>query len=555
MSGSMHGGGARYVLVKKPEAEARQLEFRYFGPSDAPPGNLILYVDIRERRISSRRIEHFDADAVIQETDEGTPQLYEKIWPGLPPAGHEDEHLIRLGRAMANNHASGWHRPDWSNLPAAYTYFGQFIAHDISHLDWVKKGEDSFDAVTPALDLSSLFGHPDRPLRSGKSLVGETSTGSRRDLARFPCGRPDVADTRNDANLGLSQIHVLIALFHEALINRFGLSDADARLETKRHLQYVVLNDYLPRIVGRELVEEILRHGRALFNPPVFFTPVEFSAAAFQFGHAMIRHSYAPWKADGLPASPTNLMQITYVGGDLESNASEERAIPGDWLMPWDHMLPQDVGNGATIHAAVVTSRMAAELGEVDPMFVQFPLGMNINTPEAPKLLKVNLAAQTLLRCKVLEIADAQVIATVAQVTLSASTVPRIPIPTLTPDELIAALDLSSGGLRNLLEVEFPHFLTGTPLWLYTLLEARHHNATGHLGPLAGRIIAETLHAAIASDPDSILVNCLNLETVWPKRVSQGRDFDLWAMWSIAMSEQATRGDRQDELDHRLHAL
>jgi hypothetical protein len=45
-----------------------------------------------------------------------------------------------------------------------------------------------------------------------------------------------------------------------------------------------------------------------------------------------------------------------------------------------------------------------------------------------------------------------------------------------------------------------------TPLWFYMLREAEVLGA-GRLGPLAGRVLMETLHAAIEAAPDNIISN------------------------------------------------
>jgi hypothetical protein len=43
------------------------------------------------------------------------------------------------------------------------------------------------------------------------------------------------------------------------------------------------------------------------------------------------------------------------------------------------------------------------------------------------------------------------------------------------------------------------------PLWFYTLREAEHFHGGRRLGPLASRIVMETLHAAIQAAPGGII--------------------------------------------------
>lgn len=58
------------------------------------------------------------------------------------------------------------------------------------------------------------------------------------------------------------------------------------------HWQWIVVNEFLPQIVGRSLVDDILRNGRRWYkfsNPTM---PVEFQTGAYRFGHSLIRPSY-----------------------------------------------------------------------------------------------------------------------------------------------------------------------------------------------------------------------------------------------------------------------
>ncbi len=68
------------------------------------------------------------------------------------------------------------------------------------------------------------------------------------------------------------------------------------------HYQWVVLNDFLPTIIGDETLNKILPHREKSTNPLVdppklefykpkkeAFIPIEFSTAAYRFGHFMVR--------------------------------------------------------------------------------------------------------------------------------------------------------------------------------------------------------------------------------------------------------------------------
>src|SRR5438128_2093300 len=99
-----------------------------------------------------------------------------RIFRTLPPFGPEDEDLVRLAGTMIekpvdveeqDTSSTGVSSNDASSnnagIPAGYTYFGQFIDHDItfdpvSQLQRQNDPEALEDFRTPRFDLDSLYG-------------------------------------------------------------------------------------------------------------------------------------------------------------------------------------------------------------------------------------------------------------------------------------------------------------------------------------------------------------------------------------------------------------
>ncbi len=217
-----------------------------------------------------------------------------------------------------------------SNVPAGYTYFGQFIDHDVT-LDTTPLGarQNDPDRIlnfrTPRLDLDCVYGRGpgDQPYlyefdgqhATGFMTVGQVNGTNLRDLPRNQNGRALIGDMRNDENSMVSQLQLAFIEAHNKLVQRQidadagidrGVAFARARKTLTRLYQWIVWNDFLPRI----LVDEV--HGCALSledkcggrkvwemglgdvykwkHQP--FMPVEFSGAAYRFGHSMVRNSY-----------------------------------------------------------------------------------------------------------------------------------------------------------------------------------------------------------------------------------------------------------------------
>ena len=207
-----------------------------------------------------------------------------------------------------------------SRIPAAYTYFGQFVDHDVTleansaslpdllDPDLAPLGrsqirENIRNTRTAALELDSVYGPP-APRNGDRMEIGKVDESGGRppgkndfnDLPREPRRRlPEhdraalTGDPRNDENLVIAQLHVAFLRAHNRLVGQ-GKTFGEARRTLRRHYQHIVLHDFLKKIADPQIVDETIQENR-VYDPrdERFFLPLEFSVAAYRFGHSMVR--------------------------------------------------------------------------------------------------------------------------------------------------------------------------------------------------------------------------------------------------------------------------
>jgi hypothetical protein len=68
----------------------------------------------------------------------------------------------------------------------------------------------------------------------------------------------------------------------------------EARRLVTWHYHWIIVNEFLPQIIGASLVNDILSRGPRFYAPRPGHQsiPVEFQAAAYRFGHSLVRPSY-----------------------------------------------------------------------------------------------------------------------------------------------------------------------------------------------------------------------------------------------------------------------
>ena len=432
-----------------------------------------------------------------------------------------------------------------STVPAGYTYLGQFIDHDLT----LDKTDVSFGTPvtvaelrqgrSPTLDLDSLYGLGPRlepvfyesdgvRLKLGRTQESPGNEVTLRSLDHFDLPRkgtstadPDevrqalIPDRRNDENLIVGQTHLAFMRFHNAVCDRLAkaavpsaLLFENARELVVKHYQWMVVNDFLPRIVDPAIVSDVFTNGRKIFETDTSGTPtmpIEFSVAAYRVGHSMIRDKY-DWNAIFGPAGVfgdvgtlLNLFRFSGTSGNLSPGTNVNNPLEGtferlptNWVADWTRLY-DFAGDGEPALASESTLNFARTIDThlTNPL-AELPIG-SFATRGGVVIdgLRLNLAFRNLVRGRMVNLATGQEVA--AHI---ASRIPDAP-PGLTAAQIVGN-DLASLSKSARAELE-----TVTPLWFYVLREAELNE--GKLGTVGGRIVAETFHRAIEGGAISIL--------------------------------------------------
>ncbi len=510
---------------------------------------------------------------------EGTPSSsvstgrFGRMFRHLPGYSPADDSLGKLGEAMIQELEDGKldkplgeddddentaTRDDGSlRLPAGYTYFGQFVDHDItfdpaSSLTRQNDPDGLTDFRTPRFDLDSVYGRgpADQPylyekdevhLALGKSLsADEKAPTAGPDLQRNANGRAIVGDPRNDENLIVSQLQATVTKFHNAVVDRVGNQAghlaADevfklAQREVRWHYQWVVVHDFLPRLVGQEVVDDILPPetyavplGQATGVPVPrlrFYSwtdqpymPVEFSVAAYRFGHSMARPSYLINEVAKTDPEVPNASRIPLfsLSDEPKQSLNGFRPLPGDWGVQWRFLLPGiedglDPDSRLPQPSYKIDAQLSHPLGELpDSTAKAGPIGQGL----AEKLAK-DLAVRNLIRGKYMGLPAGQDVAR------------AMGVEPLGEEELFSGIEL---------DPEVKEDLKGrAPLWYYVLKEAEVRAESAHLGPVGGRIVAEVLIGLLAGDP----LSYLGVQPGWTPTFGEAGKFTLSDLVNIAV--------------------
>lgn len=401
--------------------------------------------------------------------------------------------------------------PQDSNIPAGYTYFGQFVDHDItldvsSTLSSKTNANSINNMRTPILDLDSVYGRGpalDPYLyvfpSSGPSTAVKLQLGTNQnngtggpggtggfggmqiqtdfDLPRMsnplnPGSSSNTAiigDPRNDENLIVSQLHHAMLKFHNKVVDFLLLASftGDIFVEAKKivihHYQEVVLNDYLVRICGGAAVNDALANVKAPIGSS-FRMPVEFAVAAFRFGHSQIRPSY--W---------VNFKLINATLGQIfQFNRNPNLPVFSDRVVDFNAFVPTGISVPIFNNAKKIDSVLAGGLE---------------NLPGMSGLMAI-LATRNLRRALAMGLPSGQAVAR----HFGISPMTNAQLTSGLPANEVAVLNSNRGIL-----------LRKTPLWYYILREAAVLKAGNQLGPVGAKIVADTFVRMLKRDASSIL--------------------------------------------------
>ncbi len=417
----------------------------------------------------------------------------------------------------------------FGQIPAGYTYLGQFVDHDLTAdkttvtLDQQISPTLLLQGRSPSLDLDSLYGAGPQDAESAKFYeadglhlkVGKTvaiGDDAARDGFDLPRGAGSTAedkrkavipDHRNDENLAVAQTHLAFIRFHNRVVDTLpaavprGQRFAQAREQVTKHYQWMLRTDYLPRICAEGAVNQVFSNGRKAFEVGAAPTdvptmPIEFSIAAFRLGHAMIRRKYN-WnrRFDNGEGTLELLFEFSGTSGGFFG----EPRLPSNWIADFRRLYDFNEVNRADLVVPAGKFNRATRIDTtlVDPLKNLPPAsfgssGMAENHP------KRNLAFRNLTRARMVRLATGQQMATLLKNK-------GVNVTKLTKVQL---RDGKNGvNLDGLTQPQREALLKDTPLWFYILREAELNS--GKLKGVGARIVAETFHRAIEGSQTSIV--------------------------------------------------
>ncbi|MCX6044422.1 MAG: heme peroxidase family protein [Chloroflexi bacterium] len=458
-------------------------------------------------------------------------QTYGRMFASLPSAtwNIDDLQLLAL-KSMAEEELDPTPEGEVddeenTDIDAGYTYVGQFIDHDLTLDDRPNDLTTPIDPQTvknfrtPQFDLDSVYGAgptlsaqlyeaDGMHLKLGAPLTGSSDSGAA-DLLRDNNGQAIIGDPRNDENRIVAQLHTVFIRFHNKIVD--SVRQAKPQLSASQvfseaqslvlwHYQWAVLTDFLPTIVKPQIVQAIVRLNPTPNGPrwqttlryynPCMNMPVEFSVAAYRFGHSMVRALYR------LNSTLPNRLPVFSNTAETTLNLGGFSPAPSNFAIDWKFFFPMSAPRQVGIPQASY---------KIDGSLV-YPLSL-LPLP-ATGSGPANLAQRNLLRGMQLGLPTGQEVAR------------AMGVRPLRDDQILVGKASGDAADTVAITTISPAFAGKTPLWSYIFAEATanaYKVQDGHtvgeqvapfrLGAVGGQIVAETIVGLLKADPTSLFNN------------------------------------------------
>jgi hypothetical protein len=426
--------------------------------------------------------------------------------PAKPLGTGEEEKLVKLGEAMRYD----VEREGTLTPRVGYTYFSQFVGHDLTYDPTPLEGpyldpERTSNYRTPYLDLDHVYGGG--PKHSPDLYCGEPGAEIFKLGATTPASYlrdlpiedgiillGDLQDTRNLDNLILRQLHVLFLKFHNEAIKQLGATPPTvagvehpgsgtifkrAQRLVRWHYQWIVRHDLTPRILHTSVWN---RQGRGIRGESQFkdgfSIPIEFSLAAFRFGHSMVRNAY------GL-----NCRQKRVTLPELMALGHKPSPLPDDFMIEWGRFFDGLPGSGPVASSSFIDTAVAAPLHDLSPSIIRLCSKMERSADPA------RLPVRTLLRGARAQLPSGQ---EVADALIKQGVIK--PQDRLTAAQLTQDTCNHSGSVLRDVGLQ-----ASTPLFYYLLKEAEIIGRGLTLGPIGSYIVAAVIEGVLEADPDGYM--------------------------------------------------
>ena len=411
-------------------------------------------------------------------------------------------------------------------VPAGYTYFGQFVDHDLTFDNTSSLNPADMKTLvgdrtptnlrTPRFDLDNVYGdgpgaQPFMYANDGATLLlggpGQNINGVQMadfELARASNGRAIIGDKRNDENSIVSQIQQGFIKCHNAVVAILGQTDPatwtvkndlfqSAQNEIRWTYQTLLLEDFLPRIVAGEVFADLAgktadqRAGHYVLYPDGGVRsnlPREFVAAAYRFGHSGVRTGYRLNRRTRLSIFPGS---VDDPNGDslLGFDPLPKAHVIDDWGRFFPDFAPgvfPDDGHRIKAMDALIRPDVRLQYAyKLDPTIVD-PLGVlpvavagggtiretraAIDPDVLPGSPRPSLALLNLLRGNIYQIQNGQAFAT----KLNAKFPKAVP---LSQDHMVVRVPSTAKDTDFQFQPIDATLQTDTPLWFYVLAEAQ----------------------------------------------------------------------------------